>query len=110
MVSDAIMDVCSELNIIDPVEMEEYTLFVRTGEYKICLLREKCQQYDVKIAAALPKKCDLPCVRFLVGESRHHPSFNLFTDYHRVQFCTSMFPILSNNIKKDACIAWNSSM
>ncbi|PVD39191.1 hypothetical protein C0Q70_01819 [Pomacea canaliculata] len=27
VVSDAIMDVCSELNIIDPVEMEEYTLF-----------------------------------------------------------------------------------
>ena len=32
VVHDCIIDVCMGLNIIDPVEMEEYTLFVRTGK------------------------------------------------------------------------------
>ena len=32
VVHDSIVDVCVGLNINDPVEMEEYTLFIRTGQ------------------------------------------------------------------------------
>ena len=32
VVRDAIEDICSRLNIVDPVEMEEYTLFLRTSK------------------------------------------------------------------------------
>ena len=35
MVGDCLQDVCADLNITDPVEMEEYTLFARTGDQEM---------------------------------------------------------------------------
>lgn len=35
VVYDAIEDICSRLNIFDVVEIEEYTLFLRTSEWPV---------------------------------------------------------------------------
>nr|KAG5714690.1 hypothetical protein BaRGS_000178 [Batillaria attramentaria] len=54
VVHDAIIDVCVGLNINDPVEMEEYTLFVRTGDGVFSKLSR--EEYLLDVTAEFVRK------------------------------------------------------
>ncbi|XP_076459661.1 unconventional myosin-XV-like isoform X2 [Babylonia areolata] len=54
VVHDAIVDVCTGLNINDPVEMEEYTLFIRTGDGVFSKLSS--EEYILDVTAEFVRK------------------------------------------------------
>ncbi|KAL8573674.1 hypothetical protein ACOMHN_007227 [Nucella lapillus] len=54
VVHDSILDVCVGLNINDPVEMEEYTLFIRTGDGVFSKL--SAEEYILDVTAEFVRK------------------------------------------------------